>query len=275
MDNDSPNRVSKQLSCALQLSTKHMTLRARLSKLPRWKRFAGCGLALVVCLAVTGMIGNALLRPSGVPLSVQQTATAELLAKTGRPELGASVTRFIDVYGQPSSSSSPSDGLYDFNNILEVFTSHANDRVNAASFLNSDGTGWASLKRALPDCEKLIPSDAIYQRVVELYNPANGLHVGTERVYFSPSLASLFPSNDFTDEYKQVSTSGTFAIVFHYAVLNSPGMASIAQSTATEELSLRKNSLKQTNISQRVSSDIPTRIADCNPQIGLELVQKP
>lgn len=144
---------------------------------------------------------------------------------------------------------------------------HATNRVNAASFLNTDGSGWVSLKSALPDCEKLIPSDAIYQRIVELYNPANGLHIGTERVYFSPSLASLFPASDFTDEYRQVTTSGTFAIVFHYVVPNSPGMTSIPHRLVSDGLRLSlKHSLS--------TSDIPLRIADCNPQIGLELVQK-
>lgn len=277
MNNDlhSPNKAPKHIASPLQLPTEHMTLRARLRRLSRWKRLAGIGLALVVFLAISGIMGNALLKPSGIPLSIQQTATAELLAKTGRPELGALVTRFIEIYGQPSSSSSPNDGLYDFNNTLEVFTSHTNNRVNAASFLNIDGSGWTSLKRALPDCEKFIPSDAMYQRVVELYNPANGLHTGTEHVYFSPSLASLFQASDFIDEHRQVTTSGTFAIVFHYVVPNSPGMTSISDGTISSDLSLSlKHSLRQANFSQRVNSDISSRIADCNPQIGLELAQK-
>jgi len=276
MNNDlhSPNQAPEQIASPLQ-PTEQMTLRARLRRLPRWKRFAGIGLALVVFLAISGIMGNALLKPSGVPLSVQQTATAELLAKTGRPQLGALIPRFIEVYGQPSSNSSPNDGLYDFNHILEVFTSRTNNRVNAASFLNTDGSGWASLKSALPDCEKFIPSDAMYQRVVELYNPANGLHTGTERVYFSPSLASLFQASDFTDEHRQVTTAGTFAIVFHYVVLNSPGVTLIPDSTMSSDLSLNlQHSFRQASFSQSVSSDIPSRIVDCNPQIGLELAQK-
>jgi hypothetical protein len=269
MNNDlhSPNKAPEQLASLSQSST----LWTRLRRLPRWT----LGLALVVFLTISGIMGNALLKPNGIPLSIQQTATAELLAKTGRPELGALVTRFIKVYGQPSNNSSPNDGLYDFNHTLEVFTSHTNNRVNSASFLNTDGSGWASLKSALPDCEKLIPSDAMYQRVVELYNPANGLHTGTERVYFSPSLASLFPVNDFTDEHRQVTTSGTFAIVFHYVVPNSPGMTSIPNSVISNGLRLSlKHSLRQASFSQRVNSDIPSSIVDCNPQIGLELVQK-
>jgi hypothetical protein len=218
---------------------------------------------------------NALFRPSGLPLSVQQTATAELLAPTGRPQLGGLIARFIKAYGQPSSNSSPSDGLYDFNDILEVFTSHENNRVNSASFLNTDGHGWISLKSAIPDCEKLIPSDAIYQRVVELYNPASGIRTGTERVYFSPSLASLFQASDFTDEHGQVTTSGTFAIVFHYAVANSPGITSIPKGVVVSDLRLSlKHSLRQSTLSQRYVTDNASHIADCNPQIGLERAAK-
>lgn len=267
MNDDPTERVAEQHNLLPKLATKFTTPCARLPTLARWRLFAGISLAFIILLTLAGILGNALLKPHGVPLSLQQTATAELLAKTGRPELGASITRFIGVYGQPSSSSSPSDGLYDFNHILEVFTSHRNNRVNAASFLNSDGNGWNSLQSALPDCEKLIPRDALYQRIVELYNPANGLHVGTERVYLSPSLASLFQASDFTDEHRQVTTAGIFAIVFHYVVPNSPGMTAIPNRSAF-------NGLKMSFKDARSSHDSPPRIADCNPQIGLEPVQQ-
>jgi len=244
MNNDShpPTIAPEQFDPSIQPSVEPITIRARVKRVPRWITFAGIGCgclaALVVFLTMSGIVGKVLPRPSGIPLSVQQTATAELLTTNGRPELGGLIARFIKVYGQPSSNSSPSDGLYDFNTTLEVFTSQENKRVNAASFLNTDGSGWVSVKSAIHDCENFIPGDALYQHTVELYNPSTGVHTGTERIYLSPSLGSLFQASDFTDEHGQVTTLGTFGIVFHYDIPNNP-----------------------------------SHIIDCNPQIGLEKAQ--
>jgi hypothetical protein len=262
------NREPESSDQALQSS---ITLKARLQKSPRWMRFTGLSLALLLLLlAIWAIAGNTVFKPRLVPLSVQQTATAELLATTGRPELGTFIDRFTKVYGQPSNFSSPSDGLYDFNNVLEVFTSPENKRVDSASFLNTDLQGWASLKDAIPACEQFLPGDAIYQRTVELYNPADGVHTGTERVYYSPSLGSLFKASDFTDENGRVTTPGTFAIAFHYAI---PGNSGIV-STASRDLQGTELSASRATLSQKyVASDI-SHIADCNPQIGLEHAER-
>jgi hypothetical protein len=276
MNNDSypPDMKSEPLNSPLQPSTEHRKLGIHLKRLPQWMQWGGIGcgslIVLLIFLMMSGILGNLLSGRSDTPPPVQRTAIAELLATTGQPKLGGLIANFIKAYGQPSSDSSPSDGFYDFNNMLEVFTSQENHHVDSASFMNTNGNGWTSLASAIPVCEKLIPSDAVYQRAVELYNPMSGVRTGTERVYFSPSLASLFKASDFTDEQGQITTPGTFAIAFHYVVANSPGITSIAKGAVYYGLKMNlKHSLEQST-----PTDSTSRIADCNPQIGLEQVQK-
>jgi hypothetical protein len=276
MNNDSypPDMKSEPLNSPLQPSTEHRMLGTHLKSLPPWMRWGGIGcgslIVLLIFLMMSSTLGNLLSGWSNTPPPVQRTATAELLAPTGQPKLGGLIANFIREYGQPSSVSSPSDGFYDFNNILEVFTSQENHRVDSASFMNTNSNGWTSLASAIPACEKLIPSDAVYQRVVELYNPMSGVRTGTERVYFSPSLASLFKASNFTDEKGQITIPGIFAIAFHYVVANSPGIASIAKGAVYYGLKMNlKHSIEQSTL-----TDSTSPIADCNPQIGLERVQE-
>ena len=147
-----------------------------------------------------------------------------MTAANGPAKLGVLIDNFIRIYGQPQGNvSSPKDGVYYFtngNNYLGANTSSGeNNRVDDITLIHADNSDLGSLQSTIPECEKFIPSDATYQRVVELYNPANGKHTTTERVYFSSQLASLFKASDYTDEHGNQATPGTFAIAFEYDLI--------------------------------------------------------
>jgi hypothetical protein len=157
--------------------------------------------------------------PTPTPTSTP-TPQSELTMPNGPAKLGVVIDNFTRIYGQPDAATS-SPGVYNFNS-LQVLTS--TDEDNRANDITVDHSSndWSSVQSALPDCEKFMPSDAMYQRTVELYNPSNGIHTETERVYVSSELAPLFQASDYTDEYGKIATPGTFGIVFEYDVTNSP-----------------------------------------------------
>ena len=159
--------------------------------------------------------------PTSIPKLVPTaTPLSELTEANGPAKLGVSANNFIRIYGQPDSATS-SPGVYEFSSLQVLYATDESNRVNGITS-NNGGNDWNSVQSAVPDCEKFVPSDSVYQRVVELYNPANGLHTETERVYFSSQLAPLFKASDYTDEHGKLATPGTFAIVFEYDLPNNP-----------------------------------------------------
>lgn len=159
--------------------------------------------------------------PTSIPKLVPTpTPLSELTEANGPAKLGVSANNFIRIYGQPNSDTS-SPGVYEFGSLQVLYATDEGNRVNSITSTNGNAD-WNTLQSAIPDCEKFIPSDAVYQRVVELYNPANGLHTETERIYFSSQLAPLFKASDYTDEHGNLATPGTFAIVFEYDLTNNP-----------------------------------------------------
>lgn len=134
----------------------------------------------------------------------QTTVQTAIPASAGPALLGSQIGAFVAKYGQPSHAQG---GSYTFDN-LDIIT----DNSRAIAILNqAPSNGW-NKSTALAACLNFAPTNAVYQRQMTLLDPQGNVQA-IQRVYFSPSLAPLLPTNDFTNEHGNPDQPGTFGIV--------------------------------------------------------------
>ena len=131
--------------------------------------------------------------------------------------LGVDIANFVSRYGQPNDHSVPSSGYYHFrrytNSDLDYLVAQVDlgDGVMYAQrvkgvVVQAPGAGW-NQQQANAACAAFLPRDSAYQRTVKLA-------VGYDNVYFSASLAGLFPASAFTDPNGNQVKAGLFEV--HY-----------------------------------------------------------
>lgn len=145
------------------------------------------------------------------------------LAVSGPPILGADIRTFISKYGQPNDHSTVNTGSYHFQrysdsniDFLIIQTDPTDgstytklvDWVTAnASDAGSDA-GW-SQQQADTTCSQFFPPDAVYKNQVPLSDNS-----GYDKIYYSASLASVFPTSAFTDASQKQVQAGLFDIQY-------------------------------------------------------------
>ena len=136
--------------------------------------------------------------------------------------LGADIAAFIAKYGQPHSvngqqnNGGVSFSLYGNPNKIDLTVTTENAKALAILKNSPTNQGWNE-SEAIAACLAFAPPDSTYQREMTLLDPQGG-PTNIQRVYFSPSLAKLFPASDFTDENANLTTPGTFGIVLGYNI---------------------------------------------------------
>jgi len=180
-------------------------------------------LTVFAILIVSGVLissGSLLFRITGQAQGparpVQPSVGAQPLTPTpvifpathGRPQLGALLSDFVGAYGQQPVQG---NGSYDFlQHSLSLFVLSGSPTLRVYGITLS--IGWASLAEARTACKAFLPEDSQYQQQVEISDGQR--QTGTQRIYLSPSLASLFPANDFIDNQGKKETPGTFSLLF-------------------------------------------------------------
>ena len=144
-----------------------------------------------------------------------QLTTASTVSRP--PILGVDIGTFTAKYGQPNDHSTISTGSYHFQrysssniDFLIIQTDLVGGgiytkRVEWVTANASDtGDGW-SPQQADTICTQFFPSDAVYKQEV----PISGSS-GYDKIYYSASLASLFPASAFTDASQNQVKAGMF-----------------------------------------------------------------
>jgi hypothetical protein len=119
------------------------------------------------------------------------------------------------MYGKPNDHSVPTAGYYHFRryvssdlDFLIVQADAADGGVYAQRvkgvMAQAPGTGW-NQQEASAACNAFLPRDAVYEHTVKLAN-------GYDKVYFSTSLAGLFPASAFTDPNGSQVKAGLFDV---------------------------------------------------------------
>ncbi len=153
-------------------------------------------------------------KPTVIATSTHSHNVNLLTPTSGPTTLGQPLSHFIFRYGAPMDEQTQKDGIYNWNRgafFVLAFKSE-NYLVSGIDDANSDGNGWDSEASAAPLCKTFLPADSVYKRDVTI---SHGVP-SDERVYYSASLAPLFPASTFTDENGNITTPGTFAIVYQY-----------------------------------------------------------
>lgn len=131
--------------------------------------------------------------------------------------LGGTLQDFEARYGHLNSHSDPAHGAYYF----AVYGNDKND-ISLQFIYNAHTDGiiygappshmW-SYTDAKAACMGLMPSDATYQRKMTVFDPTTGQPQDEQLVYYSLSIAKLFPASAFDDEYGNQTKAGTIALI--------------------------------------------------------------
>lgn len=136
---------------------------------------------------------------------------------SGLAILGATIGSFNGHYGSPNAHSNTSTGEYHYQkyadsnvDLLIVNTDIADGGVYAqraySITVQADTSGWTQ-QQTDDKCKAFFPSDATYKSQAPTQN-------GYDKIYFSSSLASLFPASAFTDANQKQIQSGYFDVLF-------------------------------------------------------------
>jgi hypothetical protein len=137
--------------------------------------------------------------------------------------IGSDIGAFVTSYGQPNDHSAPNAGLYffkrypgstiDFLIVTDdtgdggVYADRAED-VTAQAPETATGNGWTQ-EQAGVICGAFFPTDTVLKRRVQRID-------GYDDIYFSASLALLFPTTAFTDVNNKQVQAGLFDALYLY-----------------------------------------------------------
>jgi hypothetical protein len=146
--------------------------------------------------------------------------TSRQAPTSGPAILGSNLSAFVANYGHPNNHSIANSGLYHFKrypgSTLD-FLIATTDLTDGGVYANrvkditvqAPHAGW-SQQEATAACDAFLPRDAVYKRQIGLAN-------GYDRVYFSASLAGLFPAPSFVDFNGNQVQPGLFDVHYIYS----------------------------------------------------------
>jgi hypothetical protein len=153
------------------------------------------------------------------PVLTQKPATNALPVTTGPTLLGSPLSAFVGRYGQPNDHTDAKDGMYHFARIpgentdsIILMTDILDQGSYTQKVMNVDASapnaGW-SVTQANAICASFYPTDAVYKSKVTIT-----LGTGYDKIYFSASLAQMFPADAFDDNNNVQTTAGLFDVQF-------------------------------------------------------------
>lgn len=164
-------------------------------------------------------------QPTQKPTQVPPTATKAATSATssGPDLLGSDIGTFTAHFGQPNDHSTISTGQYHYDRYPSsnidhyIITTDTPDggvysqRVYFITVQATDqGPGW-TMAEASRECGAFLPADAKYkQQIPVATGPA------LDKIYYSASLAKLFPASSFTDGKQNPVKAGMFDVQYLY-----------------------------------------------------------
>lgn len=164
-------------------------------------------------------IPTATATPSPIP---SPTPSPTPSTNTGAAVLGGSLNAFIAKFGQPNDHSDP--GMPHFkrcsnSNIDQIILMQENDSSSGliVSILAAGctSTSWTT-QFANAYCSTLLPSDAKYQRSVQIPGSSTQF-ASVDKIYSSATLAKAFTADNFTDVNGNLVQPGLFDVDYLYA----------------------------------------------------------
>ena len=155
--------------------------------------------------------------PTAKPKPAPTSQPAHVPATNGPAVLGGTLGAFVAKYGQPNDHTQAKANLYHFQR-------HAGSNIDFLIIMIDTGTqkvinitaqasdvqpaGW-STSQATTICSGFFPPDAVYQSQVTLSNGT-----GYDKIYYSASLANVFPASEFSDASQNPVKPGTFDVQY-------------------------------------------------------------
>lgn len=165
----------------------------------------------------------ALALPTDTPAPVPTTqATPTVALSSGPALLGSDIGAFDAVYGPRDSHTDVSIGQYHYRKYADSNIDYLlvnTDTVDQGIYLNradyitvqADENGW-TMTQASDQCRLFFPQDAVHKQDIPV---ASG--PALDKVYYSASLAKLFPAASFYDASQNPVKPGTFDVSYLYA----------------------------------------------------------
>jgi hypothetical protein len=180
-------------------------------------------LLFILALVLTGCADNLAAHPTGVNLQAQANSPGNITPTGGPAMIGSDIGAFVTSYGQPNDHSAPNAGLYffkrypgstiDFLIVTDdtgdggVYADRAED-VTAQAPDTATGNGWTQ-EQAGMICGAFFPPDTVLKRRLQRID-------GYDIIYYSASLALLFPTTAFTDADNNQVQAGLFDALYLY-----------------------------------------------------------
>lgn len=153
----------------------------------------------------------------------QAPPTATVAPSSGPVLLGSDIGAFTAKFGQPNDHSTTNTGQYHYQRypnsnidhyIITTDTPDGGVYTNRVYFITvqstDQGPGW-TMAEASRECGAFLPADAKYkQQIPVATGPA------LDKIYYSASLAKLFPASSFTDAKQNTVKAGMFDVQYLY-----------------------------------------------------------
>lgn len=197
-------------------------------------------LLFLLVLALAGCGGSEAIQTTNATTQAPTTTSGgSVTPANNSATLGSDISAFITKYGQPNDHSIPNYGLYHFKRYPDsnidfliitndtgdggVYANRAED-VTAQTPNTGTGYGWTQVQAGMI-CGAFFPRDAVFKRRVERVD-------GYDSIYFSASVAKLFPTTAFTDFNNNQVQAGLFDILYLYRADSTIGSCSILIGTS-------------------------------------------
>jgi hypothetical protein len=166
----------------------------------------------------TAVLPTATKAPTAKPTVTPTKAVPTAKPIPSETTLGQPLSHFTARYGKPNDHSTTIGGLYHLQRYAgsnldflvlqaDVFNAGYEQSIMGITAQAPDA-GWTSAK-ADSTCADFLPHDAVYKNQAPL-TTGNGY----DKVYFSVSLASLFPASAFVDAGQNQIQAGTFDVLY-------------------------------------------------------------
>jgi hypothetical protein len=146
--------------------------------------------------------------------------TLQPASKSGTAILGAQLSTFTAKFGQPNDHSSPGQihlarcGNSNTDQLILTQLSAASSAGPIASILSAPCATWTvSMAESL--CSKFYPTDAVYQKTVNIAGSASRFPAFV-KVYYSAILTREFGAANFTDANNNTVKPGLFDVSYLY-----------------------------------------------------------
>jgi hypothetical protein len=182
------------------------------------KTVLSLGFGLLIVMLLLCSCGS-----TGTSSTVSPTPTKQSTQTTPTTVLGGPLKAFVAKYGQPNNHSGDGNPRFercknadvDQVALSQVSLESRSGPIMSILINSCPSTPW-SVSQASAVCSAFLPSDAKYQRSVQV--PGNSdQSPSVDKIYFSATLAHTFAADNFTDNNGALVQPGLLDVNYFYA----------------------------------------------------------